>query len=330
MNFPKSTLLALLAFSLATVLPALTQSDTGARWNRPSALLGLGVNHHANSASTAQAVPDAVAMGLASAKVYHFASADFPGAATSLVFDENVTTGTILGDTQFSSPTGFTLHGALYQVFTVPGSVDNETTGINSAGEIVGIYRAVGGDIHGFLDNAGTFTTLDVSGPGTLTEPIDINDSGEIVGIFQDAANVLHGFYTLDSGVSFTVFDVPSATSTLAAGVNSAGAISGVWTDSFSMTHGFLFSGGTFTSFDFPLAKSTTAIGINDSNEIAGYFVDAASVNHGFIYSAGHFTRVDVAGAAGTQLTRIKNKGQVTGLYMDTSTSGESHGLTGR
>lgn len=48
----------------------------------------------------------------AAAKVYKFASADYPGAAGSLVFDENLST--VLGDSSFNSSFGFTLKGSNY------------------------------------------------------------------------------------------------------------------------------------------------------------------------------------------------------------------------
>lgn len=330
MNIHKSTLVVLVALSLAStnvLSQSRASSQVGKATPSPRVLLGLGTNHQATQAAATHSVSDPVALGLASAHVYHFASADFPGAAGSLVFDRN--SSTVLGDSAFTNLFGFTLHNGAYQAINIPGSNGtSEATGINTTGEIVGVYgdAVVAGQTHGFLDNGGTITTLDFAGGGSI-EPIDINDSGEIVGAYIDPTNVSHGFYTLDSGASYTIFDVPGATSTQAAGVNTSGAISGLWTDSSSKEHGFLFSGGTFTTFDFPTATATVGIGINDSNEIAGYYTDAANLNHGFIYSAGVFTKVDVAGATQTQLTRIKNLGQITGDYTDSSS--ELHGLTG-
>jgi hypothetical protein len=324
MNFHKFTI-TLAALTLATTTSMLAQSQAASHVVNTGPLehlLGLGTHRQQPAAAAVKSVPDAVALGLATAKVYHFASADYPGASMSLALDENTTT--VVG---FSDLGGFTLRFGIYQVPRVPGSTGSLLTGINTTGEIVGIYFDLSGNQHGFLDNAGTFTTLDIGGGGTTT-PFDINDSGEIVGFYVDTSGVNHGFYTLDSGTTYTVFDVPGATLTQAAGVNSSGTISGLWEDAKNKSHGFLFSGGIFTSVDFPTATGTTAIGINDSNEVAGYFTDAANVTHGFIYSAGNFTQVDVAGASATQLTRIKNKGQITGIYTDSNN--EQHGLTGR
>ena len=53
--------------------------------------------------------------------------------------------------------------------------------GINDAGEIVGHYQDSNTDAPGFLDVAGTFTSLYFS-PGALTEVWGINNAGEIVG----------------------------------------------------------------------------------------------------------------------------------------------------
>jgi len=320
MNLSKSAIYSLLALSLAG--SAFAQSQAVSSVPGPRELLGLGVNKQATGTQHRAVTASVATPG--KAKVYQFASADFPGAATSLVFDRN--SGDVIGDSVFTNSFGFTVQNGNYQKFVVPGSIGNELTGINTQGEIVGVYSDSANVVHGFLDNLGTFTTLDIGGAGTTTEPIGINDSGEIVGAYIDAANVNHGFSTPD-GTNFAIFDPPGATTTQAAGVNSAGIIVGLYTDSMNVNHGFQYSGGVFTSIDFPAAKGTVAIGINDYNEIAGYFTDAASVNHGFIYANGQFTQVDVAGATGTQLTRIKNKGNVTGTYTDTSM--ESHGLVG-
>jgi probable HAF family extracellular repeat protein len=329
----KTVTLTFLALVSGAAEPALSQSTGLPQTNPPPIvsdalrLLTRPLSQSAVSARAKSVVPDAVALGLARARVYRYASADFPGAATSWVLDENKST--IVGYFDYvasSSPSGFTFKGGVYQAFTVPGSLPaNLTTGINMGGEIVGIYADFGDVQHGFLDKAGVFTNVDESSGTTV--PYDINDAGTIVGVHQ-ASGTTHGFSTADGGASFTDFDVPTATETTAAGINSAGAIVGQWVDSAGKSHGFLLSGGVYTSLDFPLATSTAAFGINDSNEIAGFFIDAGNVTHGFIYSAGVYTMVDVAGATGTELTRIKNDGHVTGVYADSSN--EVHGLTGQ
>src|SRR5690349_20069287 len=77
---------------------------------------------------------DAVARGLAVAKVYAFASVDFPGAAESLVFDSDGTTavGGFTVDPGSNTPlTGFTFTSGTYEILPVPSSTLSVATGIN-------------------------------------------------------------------------------------------------------------------------------------------------------------------------------------------------------
>jgi probable HAF family extracellular repeat protein len=323
MKFHTLMPLALLSLALTT-MPALAQSTTN---SQSSSHLPDVVGNllRLNTPRTLSKTAVKPAVG-GSAKTYQFGSADYPGSDLSLVLDQNATE--TIGYTQLEDyVSGFTLKAGTYELYTVPGFA-NETTGINTTGQIVGIYADSSDTTHGFLDSGGVITNIDdPSAEVSGTAPFDINDGGEIVGYFVDSSSVHHGFYTLDGGVSFTNFDYPGAISTLASGVNKAGSIVGEWEDSSGNVHSFLLSKGIYRSFDFPSGSQTTAVGINDSNEIAGFFADASNVFHGFIYSNGAFTQVDVAGAASTQITRIKNNGRITGLYIDPLN--ENHGFTG-
>ena len=203
---------------------------------------------------TAVAADDAVARGLAVAKVYAFASVDYPGAAQSLVFDSDGTTAVgafVFDPASTTSPTtAFTFTGGVYQVLTVPSSNESIATGINGAGLIVGVYRDLAGVRRGFADNGGTFSNVDFPGANG-TQAYGVNDAGQVVGDYFDVASVEHGF--LSSGGTFTAIDFPGATATAAAGINAAGDIVGVWSDA-TASHGFLLQAGVFTPINFPLA----------------------------------------------------------------------------
>lgn len=271
----------------------------------------------------ASAAPDAVAQGQAKAKVYTFSTADYPGGSFSELFDTN--SGTSVGAFEFVPAPGltaFTVKNDLYQILTVPGSVSSTATAITTAGVIGLTYTDLSGVTHGAIDDAGTFTTVDVPGADS-TELLDMNDAGVIVGDFYDST--LQGY--VDNGGAFTTVDFPGAVASYATGINSGGDIVGYWFDG-TTSHGFLLSGGVFTSLDFPLlAIATEAWGINDSGEISGCYQDATNTDHGFIYSKGAWNSVDVGGASGTLLFRIKNNGNVTGQFDDIY--GEGHGIRG-
>jgi uncharacterized membrane protein len=104
-------------------------------------------------------------------------------------------------------------------------------TGINNAGVTVGGFAE-----HGYLDEHGVFTQLDVPG-ASFTLPRGINNHGVIAGVYC-VAEVCHGF-TLDHGHLMTV-DVPGATLTDIYGLNDQGQLVGRYIDAKGIDHGFL------------------------------------------------------------------------------------------
>ena len=71
-------------------------------------------------------------------------------------------------------------------IVDVPNFNKTQVRGINSYGELVGIYRDNDGLQHGFLESYGTYTMLDY--PDALqTLPRNINDRGVVVGMYADA-----------------------------------------------------------------------------------------------------------------------------------------------
>lgn len=324
------TSVALLALALMAE-SALAQSKSNPATDLASKILApFHIGTHATLVpSGLPPTTSAVALGLAATKTYQFASGDYPGGGINLVLDEN--TSAILGVTEFSntSLSGFTLRGGVYQMWVVPGGSENETLGINTSGQVVGIYVDASDLTHGFVQTGNNVKNIDEpDGQPGQTAVWDISDKGVMVGSWEDGSNVTHGFSTKD-GVTFTSFDYPGSTYTQGSGINKKGDIVGWWEDSSNVVHGFLYSKGVFSSIDFPLATTTYAYGINDSGAIAGFFTDASMEEHGFLYSGGSFYQVDVAGAASTQLVRVKNSGAVTGVYTD-ALNGEEHGLTGQ
>jgi uncharacterized membrane protein len=105
--------------------------------------------------------------------------------------------------------------------------------GINNHGQIVGPYLDDQGQ-HGFLDDQGTFTAIDVPG-GQSTIAYGINDKEQIVGYYSQ--NGVHG-YLYDHGTFTTIDEPQSNTNTLAIGINDKGQIVG-WYSDLTASHGF-------------------------------------------------------------------------------------------
>lgn len=112
-------------------------------------------------------------------------------------------------------------HSFLYQDGTYttvdppfPSATGSGATGVNNEGIIVG-----GFDEHGYINDHGIFTQLDVPG-ASFTLPRGINNDGVIAGVYC-VGSACHGF-TLDNG-QFTTVDVPGATLTDISGINDRG-----------------------------------------------------------------------------------------------------------
>jgi probable HAF family extracellular repeat protein len=194
------------------------------------------------------------------------------------------------------------------------GTVASQANGINSRGDIVGVYVGADFEYHGFLLSHGQYATLDdPDGLGTI--PQGINSRGDIVGTFGDA-NTVHGF--LLSGGHYTTLDVPNAVYTSPTGINARGQIAGNYSDANGAAHGFLLSGGQYTNIDDPNGVyGTQAYGINSRGDIVGAFYDANSNARGFLLSGGQYSTFDPPNSTFTLPQGINDRGQIVGLYFD-------------
>jgi hypothetical protein len=159
-------------------------------------------------------------------------------------------------------------------------------SGINNAGEIVGIYEYPGDNNHqGFLLDNGTFSQI--SYPGAYyggaggTSPNSINDSGEVVGVYNPYGPGYVNGFTFSAGAYATVIAPggSSGSGTNLTGVNDSGEIVGWNGDS----AGFVDENGVFTPISFPGAVRTDPYGLNSSGDIVGFYVMPSGVNYGFI-----------------------------------------------
>ena len=180
---------------------------------------------------------------------------------------------------------------------TLPG-------GIDTSGKIVGAY--VLGAVHGFVLNAGSFTTIDFPGAAE-TRVNSISPNGQfIVGNFSNAAGGLDFGseypFVLNAGVFTALPDAPGSYpgSTRAWGVNSSGQIVGDYLDPcFCNLHGFLFSGGTYTTVSQPGFSTTSLTGNNDSGQIVGNSSNSFGAGQqGFLLSGGVFSPINPTSTA--------------------------------
>jgi uncharacterized membrane protein len=200
-----------------------------------------------------------------------------------------------------------------------PRSPDSVATGLNSRGDVVGLYGPnlpiYEGTEQSYVLEGNTFQQLIYPG-ASYTLGQGINKSRKIVGWYSNSDGNAHAF--LRKGKEYTTIDYPGSENTIASNINDAGEIIGIhYQNTTGTVHGFLLSKGVYTTIDPPNSTYTEALGINSAGVIVGVYEDQNSVDHGFIYQHGQFTTVDYPGASNTQLTGINDQGQMVGGYGD-------------
>ena len=124
-----------------------------------------------------------------------------------------------------------------------PGATFSEAIGINSEGEITGVYSLVthvetANDNHGFVLKDGEFVSFDFADAAT-TFAWKINDQRQIVGCWTDTNGVVRGFLR-NRGGGFATVEFPGTTYSYASAINESGAIVGTYLDAGGTTHGYL------------------------------------------------------------------------------------------
>ena len=129
--------------------------------------------------------------------------------------------------------------------------------------------------------------------------------------------------------VSFTLFDIPGATSYFVAGINDEGLIAGTWTTANGASVGFirLSDGRISTPIVNPNDNSglTVLRAVNDEGVIAGFY--GANVSSGFLLIEGKFQTVDFPGALATALRGVNNLGDVSGTYSVVDLNADEFGF---
>ena len=202
---------------------------------------------------------------------------------------------------------------------------DTYIMGINDAGTMVGAYTGTDGNLHGFVDQGGAFTTVDV-GSGNQTAIWGINYKGDFVGVLNYGQS---SFFSVNGVV--TQFTVPGSTETSAYGIAADGTIVGCTTKNGQNISFIRSSDGAFRLFAVQgAAAGTCAHGINNgAGTIVGLYemAQGASV-HGFLYNyranpmidgsekvqTPPVTTLDYLNAQNTQIMGINDHGAVVGF----------------
>jgi len=230
-----------------------------------------------------------------------------------------------------------------------PGSVQTQVVGINNSGLTVGFWADAlsGANNFGFVDNAGTFTTVqnpNTPTTGTMTNQLlGVNDNSQAAGFYVDAAGVAHGYtYNITSKAFTAVADpgVSGQPNVTATGINNHGWISGFTEDAgLTVSTGFLDINGTEKTYEFKQGGFTSTFtqffGLNNNGLAVGDYINSTGGTEGFVfdYYTNTWTSIDAsfqeantnAVAGTTILNGINDMGDLVGFY--TGNDDNIHGL---
>jgi probable HAF family extracellular repeat protein len=190
--------------------------------------------------------------------------------------------------------TPLTLAQGTYTQIDFPGASMTEATGINTAGEITGLYEdSTGG--HGFLLSGGVYTTIDY--PGAQDSYLyGINDNGQIVGLAEPV-----GFLYDINAQTFTAISYPGAAFTFPVAINNTGTIAGFFQQqkgNHFLTAGFELTGSTYTEVGPLNASATYPWGISASGELVGYAYIARTLTYvDFSFAQSKFRQMTIPNA---------------------------------
>lgn len=195
-------------------------------------------------------------------------------------------------------------------------SYDKVLTGINDAGDILGIgsrgrvpFAVFGGVVTGFAAPGNTSSGVQAYG---------LNNARQIVGsaaVDNGQGSATVGY--VSSGSAYAVVAVPGQGATSPTGINNAGDIVGSYqpagTFDPAVAQGFLDHAGTFTTILVPGAVGTASLAVNDAGEIAGTYTAADGSRHGFTETGGVFSDVTGPDGAAFSPAGLNNAGQLVG-----------------
>lgn len=200
-----------------------------------------------------------------------------------------------------ANDTAITLEAGVVKPLSPLGAAQSVAFGVNDHGVIVGQYTKDANTMPGFVDENGTFTSVDATAASTMTFMAGINSDGLCVGFYSEDGTTQHGFTYDVTPKTVALLGDPSTPRITASplvltqflGVNDQGQAVGYYQTADDSQYGFVYDLPTHTYIflDHPKAASVAGVqitqitGINSSNEIAGFFIDAAGDQHGFVAS---------------------------------------------
>lgn len=268
---------------------------------------------------------------------YSLTSYSYPGASTTWFYGTNdISNGAFINT---AGPTGQMVgafccsgsqpawHGFYFDGISTwspiqfPGEIAGGAYGINSAGQIVGSWEDQANCWHGYIYNAGTYTSY--SNPNAVcaqggTSFFGINDAGQVSGVYYTNSGWQSFVYYKNS---YYLVGYPAQTYTSAWGLNGQGMITGASSGA-SGQIGFVEAPsppswtGPYNSFFDAAGIATFGRGISNNGDVAGYYEVSYQNDFALIWSDSvQFASFQYPPNQDTYATGVNDFGQVVGFY---------------
>ena len=216
---------------------------------------------------------------------------------------------------------GWSSDGDLGWFLNAPGASETVADDLNNRGDVVGAFVESGRTFGYLASSDGSFLKLEARG-WEVTYASGVNNRGQVVG---QAVNADHSVAFLFEAGTYTILDVPGATSYAVNDINNSGQAVGGYFDVDGRLNGYVYDNGAVTSLLFPGSNYTTLIAINDLGQVIGNFGGAGG-DGTFLYSEGVFAEIAPPDTAlSFFISGINNSGRVVGQY---STLTERHAFS--
>ena len=209
-----------------------------------------------------------------------------------------------------------------YTQIDVPGALLTAVNGIDSAGDLVGVYDDASNAYHGFLLSNGLFTTIDYPGAQRGTYLNGINDVGQIVGYAPQGFSEVSFLYDLQSQ-TFTKLRNLGSDQPFVTSINNAGTIAGyfpvqtggtrtVGFELIGLTYGRILPPGQFQAWAYAISGSGEVIGDTETNK---------GSNMNFSFSDGKYKPIVIPNSPSAGITGVNNLGTALVGYYGNSSS---------
>jgi probable HAF family extracellular repeat protein len=215
-----------------------------------------------------------------------------------------------------------------FTVITPPGASSSMPTGINNAGDFVGLENVISPpSTQSFRFSGGSYSTIAVPG-ATRTLVSGINGQGQYVGAYFTGPNLSAFAFMGGMYQTLTPPNVQAGT-TSAVAINDVGQVLLNSIDNNVNNVNFVYKNSQYTLLTALLPADPNnpsfafASGINNAATIVGAITSPSQVTDGFILQGNQVTTIDDPNASngtlglGTIANAINNSGQVAGYYTD-------------